>query len=988
MDFNIEDFLPKYPNIINNGSLPEYMSPYDNNFTQAIYNKEEFNELKLSKREEKEEGEILYKHQRFIARFLSSHTIYNSILLVHEMGVGKTCSAFGATEEIRKTSNNYKGVVVVTKPSLIFNMMNDLAYKCTSGEYIPEGKKMTTKEHKIRLKKATSKFYSFKTFEIFAKDLSKESDENIISKYSNRIFVIDEVHNLRLHGKKEESMMYIQIHRLLHLIKNCKIILMSGTPMKDEPFEIASILNLILPLDQQLPTDKNFNDEYLSQKNEVYYVKDSKKLSLKKAMYGRVSYLKTMPSDVEIVYVGEIIPPLKIFNIVPSTMIEPQLNSYTEAFRLDSIEPSIYAKSRQSVLFVFPDGTYGEKGFKNFVSERNLKTTGLLGGKSAKNEYSLKSTLVNAIRGNSMQESLENLRKYSCVYANIIENILNNKDKLTFIYNSSVTGSGSILFGKILELFGFSHATGNETEKRKRYAVLTSKSATQFEIENIIERFNKKDNMTGDFIQVIIGSKKLSEGISLKNVQEIHVATPFWNYSELSQAIARGVRLSSHEDLLEAGLEPKVRIYRHCAITPNVQSIDMIRYLTSEKKDVSIKNIERLIKESAVDCALFFDRNFVDNAVDNSRDCDYQKCEYTCDGITNLNSQKDYSTYKLYYNNKNINNIINKLKLIFSEVFSISISELLAKDTFSLYEIFTTLRKIITENIPIVNKYGLISYLREENDVLFLVDNLSVGSDFNSSFYSKNPAILDPKESYFENVQSLYLSKIQERIEKAQSNEEISKNIIKLPETLQRLYIEGSLKSSTTCGQNILRYASVNRFNSSKTRYKLLGKEYCLKEDGTWEVCLEKEEVSKEPLLYPYIGLYNPEREIFCIQVVKDKQIKDPRTKTTGRNCMSYGVDEIIKIASELPIPYENESRNYKNIKSMSKSKLLEALSKFDYASSAYNKDSNIEHLRKLLYFVDSGKKKEYCGILKKWFADNNLLKESDECGKAGAKKK
>jgi hypothetical protein len=57
MDFNIEDFLPKYPNIINNGSLPEYMSPYDNNFTQAIYNKEEFNELKLSKREEKEEGE-------------------------------------------------------------------------------------------------------------------------------------------------------------------------------------------------------------------------------------------------------------------------------------------------------------------------------------------------------------------------------------------------------------------------------------------------------------------------------------------------------------------------------------------------------------------------------------------------------------------------------------------------------------------------------------------------------------------------------------------------------------------------------------------------------------------------------------------------------------------------------------------------------------------------------------------------------------------
>ena len=54
----------------------------------------------------------------------------------------------------------------------------------------------------------------------------------------------------------------------------------------------------------------------------------------------------------------------------------------------------------------------------------------------------------------NINETLENLRKYSCIYANIIQTILENKDKLTFVYNSSVSGSGSILLGKLFELFG------------------------------------------------------------------------------------------------------------------------------------------------------------------------------------------------------------------------------------------------------------------------------------------------------------------------------------------------------------------------------------------------------------------------------------------------------------------------------------------------------------------------------------------------------
>ena len=53
----------------------------------------------------------LSPHQLFVKNFLSSQTPYNSLLLFHGLGTGKTCSAIGITEEHRdyiKQTNNEK----------------------------------------------------------------------------------------------------------------------------------------------------------------------------------------------------------------------------------------------------------------------------------------------------------------------------------------------------------------------------------------------------------------------------------------------------------------------------------------------------------------------------------------------------------------------------------------------------------------------------------------------------------------------------------------------------------------------------------------------------------------------------------------------------------------------------------------------------------------------------------------------------------------
>ena len=99
-----------------------------------IFKKKEFYDEKLSAKEvpPNQKGQLM-KHQKIISRFLSSNTIYDSLLLVHTMGSGKTCSAIGAIEQIKNESNNFKGVYVFAKGvGLLDNFVKELRDKLLS----------------------------------------------------------------------------------------------------------------------------------------------------------------------------------------------------------------------------------------------------------------------------------------------------------------------------------------------------------------------------------------------------------------------------------------------------------------------------------------------------------------------------------------------------------------------------------------------------------------------------------------------------------------------------------------------------------------------------------------------------------------------------------------------------------------------------------------------------------------------------------------
>lgn len=163
-----------------------------------------------------------------------------------EMGTGKTCTSIAAIEQLRyeKGSHIKKALVFAKGTRLIKNFIQELLFTCTDGRYIPDNFTLLTDLEKVRrVRKITSEFYSFFTFEKFAKHLTKLSDNDIIDQFSNSIVVIDEVHNIREKVEKQRNKnydflrkesfdIYKQFHRMLHLIKYSKILLMSGTVMK------------------------------------------------------------------------------------------------------------------------------------------------------------------------------------------------------------------------------------------------------------------------------------------------------------------------------------------------------------------------------------------------------------------------------------------------------------------------------------------------------------------------------------------------------------------------------------------------------------------------------------------------------------------------------------------------------------------------------------------------------------------------------------
>lgn len=690
MNYNILNFLPYYPDI------------NDSEFNGVVYSKKEFNELSVPAYEKfpTMKGDLL-THQKLISRLLSSKTPYKGILLMHDMGTGKTCSASAIIEQIRNENSSIKQFYYIAKnTSLLTQFEDQFREKCTKTDMSD-----ISKLANIGLKTMTHVGFAKTVLNSTSRPKTVAS-----SLLNNSLIILDEVHNIR----ESSDSLYDDYKLILQSLKNSKVVLMSGTPMTDTANEFASVMNLILPPETQLPTGNDFDNTFING-NKLINTQQ-----LRDSIKGRISYIKTMQTNVIKRFNGEILSGFVTeMKLSQSFMSDLQSKHYNIARQLDASDLSrspAYTNSLRASDFVTSNGEYGLA-----VNEKAFRFS-----------------------GSTRSDILKELGTFSSKYKDSLETILQARsdNKCSFVFNKNVSGGGLNMFARILDLVGYKKVTPSSVNNIKsdknarRYILLTGETTDK---ESLIRRFNNDDNVDGSVISVVLASDAISEGYSFNNIQVIDIHSPWFNFAKTSQAIARGIRTGSHAALEKQNSSKIfVDIYLRVSIPSEGDSIDVKTYNMSEKKDVIIKEIEHLIKEESVDSRLAYNRNTRNSDQDNTRDCDYTLCKYSpFPNERNIKYETDYSTFEDYDNTDTT--LVEKIKDMIKSSRVISM-DTVKDDLLNEFDEF----QIISVIVDIINNDTLFNiedkkfFLREDRNMLYLTDSISNKTSIFDSYYNIN----------------------------------------------------------------------------------------------------------------------------------------------------------------------------------------------------------------------------------------------------------
>jgi hypothetical protein len=127
------------------------------------------------------------------------------------------------------------------------------------------------------------------------------------------------------------------------------------------------------------------------------------------------------------------------------------------------------------------------------------------------------------------------------------------------------------------------------------------------------------NNFAGKICRMFMITQSGAEGISLKNVRQVHIMEPFWNYVRLEQVQGRAIRICSHKDLPMAERTVEVFTYlmkfseqqkkdrkvdETIATRDKGLTTDQIIYTLMMTKRRLSEQIFEVMKSSAIDCTL------------------------------------------------------------------------------------------------------------------------------------------------------------------------------------------------------------------------------------------------------------------------------------------------------------------------------------------------------------------------------------------------
>ena len=782
----------------------QYPETTDDGFNQKIWKRKEFHDQNIA-------SSGLKGHQRRLQRYASPVTPYDEVLLFHEMGTGKTRSALAIAENALQAGRGFNKVVIIGPNSKLVRKIFTKELSKMKNISLEEAKKY------MRRKK-----YMFSTYTTFSGNYIRGQKHQSLKKiWNNTVFILDEIHNMtRNIWKKNSSKDVFTRFRYLfkhNITPNRKIVLLSGTPMVDDAMDIIPIMKLILPGDNNNLTLTNLED----------FIK------------GRVSYLKSnirgpVP---KVIVEGKIQAPMQYLELDYIKMSKFQTAAYNQVkdapnqeSRSDINEAdegsggnAFQRDQRNVALFAFP-----EKDGKTFTSAKDW----CAGNKFSQDFWSELSS--------SGGIDIEKVKKYSCKFANVLKHLQKGPWPI-YVYSTptgddqgNCPGPGLKLLRLILEKMKYQNFDSSGRGGNK-FIYFTSASSPS---TKTIDKFNTSSNKNGELCKIILGSKASSEGYTFRNLKREIILTPHWNYAVIDQALARGVRINAHDNPVGG----QVRISRLVAVPEGLSGTDIIDvklYHVSEQKDKKIKEIEHILKVNSFDCAYNYKQNRRQG--DNSRECDYGDCNYSCEGIEGVPAINGYQTPELYTKTWEKyyaprDKIVNHIKSIFKTSTSVNFEDLenQLKGTVGKMGLLGVLSDLLINRTVIrrQNKRNcyLSNYKNRINLTLDLIEPVGRAAVV-APYYIKNPVLLPDtgadsirqlEKKRDKNKLEEYLQKPTLFFEKPNSECEECANISTLPIAIQEKLLENALIASGSTARNIKQYFSAAVFKVNGTTVSAL----------------------------------------------------------------------------------------------------------------------------------------------------------------------
>lgn len=687
-----------------------YPDTSDPRFLPKLMKKQEFAENKqLSILELLQRGENpcdptqefeLSPVQRFIGQFLSPKTPYNSALLYHGVGVGKSCAAITVAESFLNAFPR-KQVIIVAPPNIqpgfertIFNeerlvigesekepntfqgCTGDTYLRLSGMEFVRDKKTILSKISKLRAKRYQMfgyvQFYNY-IRELLDKNVRKsltgdarvrEEIAVLRRKFSGRLVIIDEAHNLRdIPGEAEEEnldapggLMELNeslagkkltpfLKRVFDATDGMKLLLLTATPMYNSYREILFLFNLLL-----------LNDKKAILREEDIFQRNGEFTEGGEALLGRVAsvYLSFMRGENPLSFPIRLTPegvsevtewPIQTPNGVSISEDERNhmLNLPFVSCRFTGESQNIY---QQLAMDTVRESGLGLASVDLMIQAGNWLFPGSGTGdvRSRIREFGFSSTFAEETEGtlkvyrsaSGVDPSWlleERISEYSPKAALILRRLKTTRG-VAFIYSRFVK-SGALTLALALEANGYTlvgrdtsffkngilsdegrqcamcprkergHAGAGHSFIPAKYVLLTGRDEYSPNNKLSVDLARGDANKYGQQVKVVLGSQVASEGIDLRFIREVFVFDSWYHLNKLEQVIGRAIRMCSH-----ALLDEKER---NCTINllvltfPNqvaTETIDMYQYRMGFRKAVQVGKVTRALKRYALDCNL------------------------------------------------------------------------------------------------------------------------------------------------------------------------------------------------------------------------------------------------------------------------------------------------------------------------------------------------------------------------------------------------